>query len=140
VAALERSEARLELARSLVELGAALRRAGARREAREPLRRGRELAHALGGALVAERARVELLATGARPRRPQLVGHEALTPSERRVAAMAKDGLANREIAQALFVSPKTVEMHLSHAYRKLGIGSRTQLGRALGQGESTGC
>jgi DNA-binding CsgD family transcriptional regulator len=140
VAALERSEARLELARSLVELGAALRRAGARREAREPLRRGRELAHALGGALVAERARVELLATGARPRRPQLVGHEALTPSERRVAAMAKDGLANREIAQALFLSPKTVEMHLSHAYRKLGIGSRTQLGRALGQGESTGC
>jgi len=52
---------------------------------------------------------------------------------------MARDGLANREIAQALFLSPKTVEMHLSHAYRKLGIGSRAQLAGALDQAENTG-
>ena len=139
-AVLEESEARLELARTLVELGAVLRRAGARREAREPLRRGLDLAHDCGGAVVAERARAELLATGARPRSPRATGRDALTASERRVAAMAKDGLSNREIAQALFLSPKTVEMHLGHAYRKLGIGSRAQLAGVLDEGgETTG-
>jgi DNA-binding CsgD family transcriptional regulator len=136
-AVLEGSEARLELARTLVELGAALRRTGARRDAREPLRRGLELAHARGGALVAENARAELRAAGARARRPQATGRDALTPSEIRVAALARDGLSNREIAQALFLSPKTVEMHLSHAYRKLEIGSRTQLADALDRGEA---
>jgi DNA-binding CsgD family transcriptional regulator len=136
---LDDSEARLELARTLVELGAALRRGGARRDARDPLQRGLQLAHDCGAAPLAERARAELLATGARPRRPRAVGRDALTPSERRVAGMAKDGLANREIAQALFLSPKTVEMHLGSAYRKLGISSRRHLGHALDQGESTG-
>jgi DNA-binding CsgD family transcriptional regulator/tetratricopeptide (TPR) repeat protein len=139
VAVLEGSEARLELARSLTELGSALRRAGRRREARQPLRRGFELAHGCGGTLVADRARTELLATGARPRRPQATGRDALTASERRVAAMATEGLSNREIAQGLFLSSKTVEMHLSHVYRKLGIHSRTQLAGALGRGETTG-
>jgi DNA-binding NarL/FixJ family response regulator len=85
------------------------------------------------------RARSELLATEARPRRPRAVGRDALTPSERRVAAMAKDGLANHKITQALLVSAKTVEMHLGSTYRKLGISSRRQLARVLDQGESTG-
>ena len=73
-----------------------------------------------------------LLATGARPRRLVLSGLEALTPSERRVAEMAADGLSNRDIAQALFVTPKTVEVHLSNAYRKLDIHSRGELPNAL--------
>jgi DNA-binding CsgD family transcriptional regulator len=136
---LENSEARLELARTLVELGAALRRGGARRAARDPLQRGLQLAHDCGAAPLAERARAELLATGARPRRAHTVGRDALTLSERRVAAMAKDGLANRGIAQALFLSPTTVEMHLGSTYRKLGISSRRQLAPALDQSESTG-
>jgi DNA-binding CsgD family transcriptional regulator len=135
-AVLEVSEARLELAKTLVELGSALRRTGSRSAAREPLQRALELADACGGAVVAERARTELLATGARPRRPT---DGELTPSERRVAAMARDGLSNREIARGLYVSPKTVEMHLSHAYSKLGIRSRTQLAGALEPAEVQG-
>jgi DNA-binding NarL/FixJ family response regulator len=69
---------------------------------------------------------------GAKPRRQALSGAASLTPSERRVAAMAADGMTNRDIAQSLFVTPKTVEVHLSAVYRKLDIGSRTQLGAAL--------
>ena len=83
------------------------------------------------------RRREELLASGARPRTTAVSGAEALTPSESRVARMAAEGLTNREIAQALFVTPKTVEVHLGSAYRKLGISSRMQLagrdGRAGG-------
>jgi DNA-binding CsgD family transcriptional regulator len=137
VVVLESSEARLELSRTLVELGSATRRAGRRRDARVSLQRGLELARECGGAVVAERARDELLASGARPRRRQANGPGALTPSERRVAALAADGHTNREIAQSLFLSPKTVEMHLSHAYRKLGIHSRAQLAGTLDQRES---
>jgi DNA-binding CsgD family transcriptional regulator len=129
---LEESESRLELARTLMELGSALRRVGRRGDARKPLRRGLEIASDCGGVLVADRARAELLATGARPRRVQLRGPDALTASERRVAVLAKEGLSNREIARELFLSTKTVEMHLSHAYRKLEIHSRVQLGVAL--------
>ncbi|MGD9572699.1 MAG: helix-turn-helix transcriptional regulator, partial [Thermoleophilia bacterium] len=79
----------------------------------------------------------ELYAAGARPRTPALAGAEALTASERRVAALAAEGRTNKEIAQALFVTLKTVEVHLSHAYRKLGIASRRELGAALGGAES---
>ena len=68
----------------------------------------------------------------ARPRRLVLSGVDSLTPSERRIAAMAAEGLSNREIAQALFVTLRTVEMHLSNAFRKLDISSRTQLPAAL--------
>ena len=132
VAVLEPSDARLEHARSLVELGSALRRANRRSEAREPLRRGLELATTCGAAPLAQRAETELLATGARPRRIALSGIESLTPSERRVAEMAAEGSTNREIAQALFVTTKTVEVHLSSVYRKLEISSRSQLARAL--------
>jgi DNA-binding CsgD family transcriptional regulator len=132
VEVLRDSPALLERARALTDLGAALRRANRRAEAREPLKRGLELADRCGATPLAERAHAELLATGARPRRRVLSGLEALTPSERRVAAMAAEGITNRDIAQALFVTPRTIEVHLSSAYRKLGIGSRSQLPRAL--------
>lgn len=83
---------------------------------------------------MAEQARTDLLATGARPRRAQLTGPQSLTASERRVARMAAQGLTNREVAQALFVSLRTVETHLTHAFQKLGIDSRNQLAEALHQ------
>jgi len=132
VHSLEAAQAALELARSLAELGAALRRAGRRADAREPLRRALHLAHRCGGERVAEQARTDLLATGARPRRMLLTGPASLTASERRVADMAAQGRSNREVAQALFVSLRTVETHLTHAFQKLGIESRAELAGAL--------
>jgi class 3 adenylate cyclase/DNA-binding CsgD family transcriptional regulator len=131
---LESSQARLEHAKALTELGAALRRANRRSESREPLRHGLELATRCGAAPLAARAETELLATGARPRRIALSGVESLTPSERRVSQMAAKGSTNREIAQALFVTTKTVEVHLSSVYRKLGISARSQLPTALAE------
>jgi class 3 adenylate cyclase/DNA-binding CsgD family transcriptional regulator len=130
---LERSSAKLERARTLVELGAALRRANARAEARELLRAGLDLAVRCGAQPLVEQAEGELAATGARPRRRLLSGVESLTASERRVARFAADGLSNKDIAQTLFVTTKTVEVHLSNVYRKLGIGSRNELPQALG-------
>ena len=124
--------ARLDHARSVVELGAALRRAGRRREARERLRAGLELAHRCGSAALTAQAREELAAAGARPRRIPLTGIDALTPSERRVAQLAAAGMANREIAQTLFITRKTVEMHLGRTYRKLDVAGRDALGEAL--------
>jgi DNA-binding CsgD family transcriptional regulator len=124
--------ARLEHARGLVELGAALRRANQRTAAREPLRAGLDLAHRCGATRLAQRARAELLAAGARPRKGALTGLEALTASERRVAELAAAGMSNPEIAQALFVTLNTVEGHLRHAYQKLSIGSRGELPAAL--------
>jgi DNA-binding CsgD family transcriptional regulator/tetratricopeptide (TPR) repeat protein len=129
---LERSPARLELAYALTDLGGALRRANRRKEAREPLRRALELAYRCGAGALAERTREELLAAGARPRRRALSGVDALTPSERRIAVMAAQGLSNREIAQDLFLTPRTVEFHLSNTFRKLDISARTQLPVAL--------
>jgi len=126
------SGARLEHARALVELGAALRRAGQRTAARPPLRAGLDLAHRCGAVRLAERARAELLTAGAKPRRAVLTGLEALTASERRVAELAVAGMSNPEIAQSLFVTLSTVEGHLRHAYRKLSITSRGQLPAAL--------
>jgi DNA-binding CsgD family transcriptional regulator len=128
------SPAKLEHAKARTELGAALRRANRRSQAREQLRRAVELATICGAAPLAARAESELLATGARPRRVALTGVESLTPSERRVAEMAAEGPTNREIAQALFVTPKTVEVHLSSVYRKLGISARSQLATALAE------
>jgi DNA-binding CsgD family transcriptional regulator len=82
---------------------------------------------------VYERARLDLSASGARPRREALrSGPESLTPSERRIAELAAAGHSNREIAGALFITPKTVEYHLRNAYRKLGIQTRRELARAL--------
>jgi DNA-binding CsgD family transcriptional regulator len=129
---LAKSPAKLEYATSEAELGAALRRANRRAQAREHLRRAVELATICGAAPLAARAETELLATGARPRRIALSGVDSLTPSERRVAEMAAKGPTNREIAQTLFVTPRTVEVHLSSVYRKLGISARSQLRAAL--------
>jgi DNA-binding CsgD family transcriptional regulator/tetratricopeptide (TPR) repeat protein len=131
-AVLARSGAVLEHARALVDLGVALRRARRPSDARLPLREGLELAVRCGAAVLAQRARDELLATGARPRRDRLSGPEALTASERRVARMAAEGKSNPEIAQALFLTRRTVETHLTHTYQKLGIGSREELTTAL--------
>jgi ATP/maltotriose-dependent transcriptional regulator MalT len=122
------SPARLEHAKALGALGAALRRARRPTEAREALRGALELADACAARGLADELRTELYAAGGRPRRTALRGPAALTASERRVAALAADGQTNREIAQVLFVTPKTVELHLRNAYRKLGIGSRREL------------
>jgi DNA-binding CsgD family transcriptional regulator/tetratricopeptide (TPR) repeat protein len=134
VEVLEGSPAKLEHAKARTELGAALRRANRRSEARDQLRHAVELATICGAVALAARAEAELLATGARPRRIALSGVDSLTPSERRVAQMAAQGHTNREVAQALFVSPKTVEVHLSSVYRKLEIRSRSQLPAALAE------
>jgi DNA-binding CsgD family transcriptional regulator len=131
---LEQSPARLEHARALAELGAALRRTGKRREAQQTLRQALDLADRCGGQAVARQARAELMITGARPRRARLAGVEALTASERRVAQLAAQGMTNRQIAQALFVSQPTIVTHLSHCYQKLNITSRQQLTGVLGQ------
>jgi DNA-binding CsgD family transcriptional regulator len=132
VEVLSESPVKLEHAKARAELGAALRRANRRSQAREQLRQAVELATICGATSLAERAETELLATGARPRRIALSGPKSLTPSERRIAEMAAEGPTNREIAQELFVTQRTVEVHLTSVYRKLGISSRSQLAAAL--------
>jgi DNA-binding CsgD family transcriptional regulator len=129
---LEATPARLDLARALVQQGTALRVAGRRADAREPLRRGLDLADRSGATVLAERARGELVAAGGRPRRARLSGTDALTPSERRVAELVASGMSNREAAEALFVTKKAVEFHLGNVYRKLGLHSRDELADAL--------
>ena len=124
--------ARLELARALAALGGLLRRTRRPTEAREPLRQALELAEACGAATLVESVRSELYATGARPRTAALAGVDSLTARELRVATLARDGQTD-PIAQTLFVTPRTVEVHLSSAYRKLDIRSRRDLAGALG-------
>jgi DNA-binding CsgD family transcriptional regulator len=131
---LEGTPAVLERARALVDLGALLRRGGHRAEALERLRDGLDLAHRCAAGALAEQARAEMVLAGARPRRDAARGRDALTASEVRVARMAADGMTNREIAQGLFVSLRTVETHLTHVYRKLSIDSRDSLARVLEQ------
>lgn len=126
------SPAHLERARTLVALGAALRRSGHRTDAREQLAAGLELAEAGGAASLARSAREELSAGGARVRAGGRWDVDALTPSELRTCRMAAEGLSNPAIAQALFVTRATVESHLHAAYRKLGISSRAALPEAL--------
>ena len=117
---------RLETMRALVDLGAALRRENRRTEAREPLERASDMASRGGLLALSERARIELAAAGARPRREALLSAARVAdPGERRIAELAATGQSNREIAQALFVTPKTVEYHLRNAYRKLDIQTR---------------
>lgn len=122
------SERRLDRAHALCDLGAALRRANRRQEARKPLAEALEIAHRCGATALDERATTELRAAGARPRRPVRTGVDALTASERRTAELAASGMTNAAIAQALFVTVKTVEGHLSGAYRKLDVRSRGEL------------
>jgi DNA-binding CsgD family transcriptional regulator len=125
------SPARYHHARAQVDRGAALRRSGRVTDAREALRAGMELAFACGADRLVARAREELVAAGARPRRIVRSGFGALTGSERRIVRLAMEGRSNPEIAQALFLSVKTIETHLSNAYVKLdlsGAGARRRL------------
>ncbi|MGH2804684.1 MAG: helix-turn-helix transcriptional regulator, partial [Thermoleophilaceae bacterium] len=132
VEALEQGPNRLERSRALVDLGAALRRAGRKREARDTLRHGMNLARDCEALALVRRAEEELRASGARLVQRELSGVEGLTPSERRVAHMAASGMSNREIAAALFVTLRTVETHLTHSYRKLEVDSRAELRKRL--------
>jgi DNA-binding CsgD family transcriptional regulator len=132
VSVLERSAARLEYARALVDLGGSLRRVNQRALARGRLSEGARVATRCGANALVQRAQQELRVAGARPRRfgPEL--RDQLTASERRVADLAASGMTNREIAQALFVTTRTVETHLSHVYSKLDISSREHISAAL--------
>jgi DNA-binding CsgD family transcriptional regulator len=132
--AFDRCEARLERARALADLGAMLRRRNRRTEARELLREALDAAHRVGAKRLAEQAETDLRATGARPRRVVLTGLDSLTASERRVAELAGQSLTNREIAQQLFVTDRTVEGHLTSVFRKLRLDSRTELPAALAE------
>ena len=114
------------------DLGALLRRGNQRVEARHLLRQALDAAHRLGATALARQAETELRATGAKPRRVLLNGLEALTASERRIAELAADGLTNREIAQTLFVTARTVEGHLTNVFNKLDVNARTALPAAL--------
>jgi DNA-binding CsgD family transcriptional regulator len=125
-------DTRLEQARALADLGALLRRGNHRVEARQLLRQAVDTAHRVGAEALAQRAETELRATGARPRRVLLSGLEALTASERRIAELAAEGLTNREIAQTLFVTARTVEGHLTNVFQKLDVHARTGLPAAL--------
>ena len=129
---LANSPALLWRAQAYVDLGAAMRVDGEVISAREVLREGMELAHRCGATPLADRAEKELRAAGGRPRRRAGVGADALTASERRVAELAAGGSSNKEIAQSLFVTLRTVELHLSNAYGKLRIRSRHELAAAL--------
>jgi DNA-binding CsgD family transcriptional regulator len=119
-------------ARVHTELGALLHDHGDTAAARDHLRAGLDLAVRCGATPLAERARRALIAAGARPRRPVLTGTQALTATERRISQLAATGMSNREIAQAQFVTVKTVELHLTSAYRKLQVSGRAQLATAL--------
>ena len=132
VACLRESPARLELARALLDLGAATRRSGRRSEARKYLGQSLDIATRCDAGVVAAQAELELRTSGARPRRTALTGVDALTSTETRVATLAAEGRTNSEIAQRLFVSSRTVETHLRNAYTKLEIRSRDQLIKAL--------
>jgi DNA-binding CsgD family transcriptional regulator len=132
VAILRTSPARLELARSLLDLGSELVRKGQCTEARGLLLESLQLAHQCGATPLAEQALDRARAAGARPRRPAMSGRDALTAAELRVARMAAEGSPNREIAQALFITTRTVKAHLTSSYRKLDISTRKHLVRAL--------
>jgi DNA-binding CsgD family transcriptional regulator len=128
----DRLGARHDLAATLLDIGAALRRKRKPAAARAPLRRALDLARASGARPIAERAEHELRAAGARPRRDRITGRDALTASERRVAELASGDMTNRQIGETLFITRRTVESHLEHVFRKLDIHSRSDLQRAI--------
>nr|WP_163017298.1 AAA family ATPase [Streptomyces chartreusis] len=128
---LRSAEVPLEYAYALVEFGAAMRRARSRSKSRERLNEGLAVALQCGAKPLAELAQTELETAGSHVRKPKTIpGMTALTltPSEKRVAMLAAKGLANREIAQQLFITTKTVEVHLSNVYRKLQVNTRRDL------------
>ncbi|MEV8515458.1 LuxR C-terminal-related transcriptional regulator [Dactylosporangium sp. NPDC051484] len=129
---LEPAPARLDLARALVDLGGEQIVRQQRKPARETLRRALELAQECESARTAERAHRQLLLAGARPRRLVFSGVAALTRAERQVAELAAEGLTNREIAERLHVTQRTVELHLTRVYRKTGVPGRAGLAAVL--------
>ena len=120
-----------ELGRTLLVMGQVQRRAKRKRAARQHLQRALEIFESLPAPLWAERARSELSRIGLRPPAPL-----ALTATEERVAGLAASGRTNRQVAQALFLSPRTVEANLARVYRKLGVSSRAELGAAMARRE----
>ena len=134
---LDGAPARLELARAQLALGRARQATGDDEGARRSFARARELAEELNATPLKAEAMTALLAAGGRPRRARARGETSLTPAERRIAEQAARGLLNREIAQALFVTEKTVEGHLRNSFRKLGVASRAQLGGALAEADA---
>ncbi|MDA0185418.1 AAA family ATPase [Solirubrobacter phytolaccae] len=127
-----RGSSRLELAKSLAALGVLRRRAGRPDYAREPLTRAHELAEVCGAERLLGNIRTELLAVGVEPEAAMPRGVASLTATERRVAALAAAGRAEREIAQELFVTPRIIEIKLGSALRKLGASSTRELAHAL--------
>ena len=119
-----------EQARSELAYGEFLRRAGRRVEARAHLQAALDRFEGLGAALWAERARVELRASGRTARKRDPSTSADLTPQELQIARFVAEGLTNREVAAQLFLSPRTIDFHLRNVYRKLGISSRTALAR----------
>jgi DNA-binding CsgD family transcriptional regulator len=128
----ESTPSRPVLARVLASYGVALREVGRVPDARDVLSRAVDLASEMGMERVLQRAQRDLLLSGSRPRRTRLTGPTSLTESQGQVASLAVEGLTNREIAERLFVTIKTVETHLMAVYRKLGIGTRDELEGAL--------
>ena len=125
---LARSRATIELARSQLCYGEWLRRVNRRSDAREQLRAAHEMFTTMGAEGFAERARIELLATGETVRKRTVETRDELTAQEAQIARLARDGLSNPEIAARLFISPRTVQYHLRKVFTKLGISSRVQL------------
>ncbi len=134
---LGRTRLRPELARSHLLYGEWLRRSNRRVDARAQLRAAHDLLTAIGMEAFAERARGELLATGEKVRKRTVETRDELTPQERQIARLARDGLSNPEIGARLFLSPRTVEWHLRKVFAKLGIHSRRELASALPSSES---
>lgn len=133
---LARAGAAVDLARAHLVYGEWLRRQRRRRDARGQLRIAHEMFESMGAGAFAERARIELLATGERARQRTVATHDELTPQEDRIARLVAVGAANREIAAQLFLSPSTVDFHLRKVFRKLNVSNRTQLVRKLTGGE----
>ena len=109
-----------------------LRRQKRRLDARDALRTAHTMFETMGAAAFAERARAELAATGERSRRRTVETSVDLTPQELQVARLASEGSTNREIVARLYISASTVDYHLRKVYRKLGLGSRTELRHAI--------
>jgi len=120
------------LARALTAYGLALQRCDHHEAAREVLYRATDLGAGMGMERLVARAHQGLLQAGARPRRTRATGPTSLTDSQAQVAALAAEGLSNREIAERLYVTIKTVETHLMAVFRKLGITGRDQIPEAL--------